>query len=37
LYGHDCRPLIIPTEDTCELDTEQDWAALEARWKARHG
>jgi CMP-N-acetylneuraminic acid synthetase len=37
IYGQDVRPLIIPPEDTCELDTEQDWAALEARWKARHG
>jgi CMP-N,N'-diacetyllegionaminic acid synthase len=37
IYGQDVRPLIIPPEDTCELDTEQDWAALEARWKDRHG
>jgi CMP-N,N'-diacetyllegionaminic acid synthase len=36
IYGQDVRPLIIPPEDTCELDTEADWAALEARWKAKH-
>jgi hypothetical protein len=37
LYGHDCRPLIIDPADSCTLDEEADWVALEARWKARHG
>lgn len=34
IYGYDARPLIIPPEQTCELDSEADWAALEARVKA---
>ena len=37
LYGDHVRPLIIPPEDTCELDTEADFADLERRWKDRHG
>ena len=37
IYGHDCRPLIIPPEETCELDTEADWIAVERRWKEQHG
>jgi CMP-N,N'-diacetyllegionaminic acid synthase len=37
LYGQDVRPLIIDPADTCELDTEADWTALERRWKERHG
>jgi N-acylneuraminate cytidylyltransferase len=36
IYGHDCRPLILDPADSCELDTEADWAAVEARWKAHH-
>lgn len=35
IYGQDVRPLIIPPEETCELDTESDWAALEARLATR--
>lgn len=35
LFGNDVRPLIIPPEETCELDTEADWAALEQRWGTR--
>lgn len=31
LYGQDVRPLIIPPEDTCPLDTEADWAEAERR------
>lgn len=37
IYGDDVRPLIIPAYESCELDTEQDWADVEARWKAQHG
>jgi CMP-N,N'-diacetyllegionaminic acid synthase len=37
LYGQDVRPLIIPPEQSCELDTEADWADVERRWVARHG
>jgi CMP-N,N'-diacetyllegionaminic acid synthase len=32
IYGYDARPLIIPPEQSCELDTEADWQALEKRW-----
>lgn len=35
IYGEDCRPLIIDPDDSCELDTEADWADLERRWRAR--
>lgn len=37
IYGEDCRPLIIDPRDSCELDTEADWIALERRWKERDG
>jgi CMP-N,N'-diacetyllegionaminic acid synthase len=37
LYGRDARPLIIDPADSCELDTEEQWAELERRWKERHG
>jgi CMP-N-acetylneuraminic acid synthetase len=36
IYGQDVRPLIIDPADSCELDTEADWAALEQRWRERH-
>jgi CMP-N,N'-diacetyllegionaminic acid synthase len=35
IYGRDVRPLIIPAHESCELDTEADWAQVEARWRAR--
>jgi CMP-N-acetylneuraminic acid synthetase len=35
IYGELVRGLIIPPEDTCELDTEADWAALLKRWESR--
>jgi CMP-N-acetylneuraminic acid synthetase len=35
IYGHDVRPLIIPADESCELDTEADWAAVERRWHER--
>jgi CMP-N,N'-diacetyllegionaminic acid synthase len=35
IYGQDVRPLIIAPEDTCELDTEDDWREVERRWKDR--
>lgn len=31
IYGRAVRPLVIPASETCELDTEADWRALEAR------
>lgn len=37
IYGRDCRPLIIDPADSCELDTEEQWAEVERRWKERHG
>jgi CMP-N,N'-diacetyllegionaminic acid synthase len=36
IYGQDVRPLLIAPEDTCELDTEQDWAECVRRWEERH-
>lgn len=35
IYGQHVEPLIIPPDDTCELDTEADWSAVEVRWHAR--
>lgn len=34
-YGWHCVPLIIPPEETCELDTPEDWAEAERRLKER--
>lgn len=34
IYGSDVEPLIIPAEDTCNLDTEADWAEAERRLRA---
>jgi CMP-N-acetylneuraminic acid synthetase len=31
IYGQHVVPLIIPPDETCELDTEDDWARLEQR------
>jgi CMP-N,N'-diacetyllegionaminic acid synthase len=36
IYGQDVRPLIIPPDETCELDTLEDWATVERRWQERH-
>jgi len=35
IYGPESIPIIIPPDETCELDTMADWAALEARWGQR--
>lgn len=35
IYGRDVRPLLIDPADSCELDTELQWDALEKRWQAR--
>lgn len=35
IYGQDVRPLIIPPDESCELDTEDDWREVERRWKER--
>lgn len=36
IYGVVVQPLIIDPSDSCELDTEADWNAVERRWKERH-
>jgi CMP-N,N'-diacetyllegionaminic acid synthase len=36
IYGDDSRPLIIPPEQSCELDSEADFAEVERRWNARN-
>jgi CMP-N-acetylneuraminic acid synthetase len=36
IYGQDVRPLILEPHETCELDTEADWAAVQARWEREH-
>jgi len=33
IYGEFVRPLILEPHETCELDTEQQWAEVEARWE----
>lgn len=32
----DVRPLIIPPEQSCEVDSEADWREAVRRWKERH-
>jgi CMP-N,N'-diacetyllegionaminic acid synthase len=36
IYGEDCRPLILEPHETCELDTELQWAEVQARWEREH-
>lgn len=33
IYGEDCRPLLIPRELSCNLDTMDDWAEIEQKIK----
>lgn len=35
IYGADVRPLVIDPADSCEMDTELDWAEAVRRWEAR--
>ena len=35
LYGEDCRPLIIPSDESINLDTAEDWALAESRLAER--
>lgn len=35
IYGHDCRPLIVSTEDSITIDTPEDWAEAERRLASR--
>jgi CMP-N,N'-diacetyllegionaminic acid synthase len=37
LYGSDVRPLILDPSETCDLDTEEQWREVEARWSEQHG
>ena len=30
LYGNDCRPLILPSSESVNIDSPEDWAAAEA-------
>jgi CMP-N,N'-diacetyllegionaminic acid synthase len=36
IYGEDCRPLILEPHETCALDTELQWAEVQARWEREH-
>jgi CMP-N-acetylneuraminic acid synthetase len=36
IYGQNVRPLIIDPADSCELDTEEHWQAVERRWAEKH-
>ncbi len=29
IYGKDCRPLVVPADESLSIDTPQDWAAAE--------
>ena len=31
LYGHDCRPMIVPASESLTIDTAEDWAEAERR------
>ncbi len=33
IYGNDCRPLIIPRDMSCNLDTMEDWEEVEQKIK----
>lgn len=37
IYGAAVRPLILDPSESCELDTELDWIAVEKRWQELHG
>jgi CMP-N-acetylneuraminic acid synthetase len=34
LYGRDCRAMIVPFDESCTLDTEDDWRRAEQMTKA---
>ena len=35
IYGHIVKPLIIPADESCELDTPEQWAEVERRWRIK--
>jgi CMP-N,N'-diacetyllegionaminic acid synthase len=37
IYGRRVKALILEPSESCELDTEDDWKAVEARWEREHG
>ena len=37
IYGHDCRPLVLPAEDVITIDTPSDWAEAERRLRVANG
>lgn len=37
LYGENCRALVIPAQESCNIDTEEDWQRAEQMMRARHG
>lgn len=36
IYGDDCRPLIIPNDQSCNLDTMEDWQEAERKMLEHH-
>lgn len=36
-YGEDCRALRIPANESCTIDTPEDWDRAEALMRLRHG
>lgn len=34
IYGTDVAPLLIPADESCELDTAEDWADVQRRWSS---
>lgn len=37
IYGEYIKPLVLDPSESCELDTEADWADCVRRWEATHG
>jgi len=37
IYGHDCRPLVLPAEDVITIDSPSDWAEAERRLCVANG
>lgn len=37
IYGEHVRALVLAPHETCELDTESQWAEVQARWERERG
>ena len=37
IYGRDCRPLVLPSEDVVTIDSPGDWAEAERRLRVANG